>query len=83
MSPASRARWSGARLLAAGLALLVLGTGPLLTIVALSSLGRVAADPNPMGPGLLAFFSFWPAVGISAVGIKRIIAERVRNRSQG
>jgi len=46
-----------------GLGLLVLGTGPLLAIILAASLGLLSdPDPNPIGPGLLAFFTFWPAV---------------------
>ncbi len=81
MSDASRPRWSGGRLLAAGLALLVLGTGPLLVVVLLSSL-RGLPDPNPVELGLLAFFSFWPAAALVAIGIVRLIGARARDRTE-
>ena len=46
-----------------GITLLVLGTGPLLAIISAASLGLLSdPNPNPIGPGLLAFFTFWPAV---------------------
>jgi hypothetical protein len=46
-----------------GLALLVVGTGPLLAIILAAELGLLSdPNPNPIGPGLLAFFTFWPAV---------------------
>ncbi len=81
MSDPSRPRWSGGRLLAAGLALLVLGTGPLLVVLLLSSLsGR--PDPNPVELGLLAFFSFWPAAAMVAIGLVRLIGGRVRDRTE-
>jgi hypothetical protein len=53
-----------------GLALLVLGTGPLLLIVVAAGLG-LTGDPNPnlIGPGLLAFFTFWPAVILIVWGL--------------
>ena len=53
-----------------GLLLLVLGTGPLLLIVVVAELGLISdPNPNPMGPGLLAFFTFWPAVILIAWGL--------------
>ena len=46
-----------------GLATLIVGTGPLLLIIAAATLGLLSdPNPNPVGPGLLAFFTFWPAV---------------------
>ncbi len=79
---AKRSRWSGAKLLMVGLALLVLGTAPLLTVIFLSSLGIGDTDPNPVGLGLLAFFTFWPAVGMSVAGLVRVVGERVRDRGE-
>jgi hypothetical protein len=61
-----------------GLALLVLGTGPLLAIVLAAELGLLSdPNPNPIGPGLLAFFTFWPAVIMIVWGL---IASVVRYR---
>ncbi len=82
MAKRSRARWSGAKLLLIGLALLVLGTGPLLTLIFLSSVGIGDPDPNPVGLGLLAFFTFWPAVAIAVTGLVRIVGERVHGRGE-
>ena len=46
-----------------GLGLLILGTGPLLTIVLLAKLGVLAdPNPNPIGLGILAGLTFWPGV---------------------
>lgn len=57
----------------AGLVLLVLGSGPLWTIVLLAALGLWPdPNPNPIGPGLLFFFTFWPAVILMAVGVLRV-----------
>jgi hypothetical protein len=56
-------RFKFSRLFWTGLALLVLGTGPLLLIVAAAELGLTSdPNPNPIGPGLLAFVTFLPAV---------------------
>jgi hypothetical protein len=62
-----------------GLALLVLGSGPLLTIVLLAALGLWPdPNPNPIGPGLLFFFTFWPAVICLVVGVARVRSNRRR-----
>ena len=63
----------------AGLLLLVLGSGPLWTIVLLAGLGLWPdPDPNPIGPGLLFFFTLWPAIICLAVGVVRVRSARRR-----
>ena len=53
-----------------GLAVLVLGTGPLVTVMLAAALGLSAdPNPNPVGLGLLAGISFWPGIAITAIGI--------------
>ncbi len=53
-----------------GLTLIVVGWGPLMGIVVLDGLGLWPdPDPNPIGPGLLFFFTAWPAIICLAVGI--------------
>lgn len=53
------------RLLIAGLVLLAVGTGPLVIWILI--------DPtaNPVGPGILTFLTFWPAVLLTLVGLVR------------
>ena len=52
-----------------GLALAILGWSPLLLIVALAALGLWPdPDPNPVGPGILFFLSFWPAIICLGIG---------------
>ena len=52
-----------------GLWLVVLGWGPLLAIVLMAGLGLWPdPNPNPIGPGLLFFVTFWPAVSCLVVG---------------
>jgi len=47
-----------------GLGLLVIGTGPLLAVVLAAKLGLTSdPNPNPVGPGILAMLTFWPALG--------------------
>ena len=63
-------RFRFSRLFWIGLALLVLGTGPLLVIGAAAELGLTSdPNPNPIGPGLLAFFTFWPAAILIVWGL--------------
>lgn len=66
----------GSRVLWVGLALLALGTGPLLVTIAM--------DPkaNPVGFGMLTFFTFWPSILLIVIGlcIGAVNAVRVRGR---
>lgn len=55
------------RLFWAGLILLVLGITPLLAAILFSR----DPDPNPIGFGLLAFVTFWPAIIMIVVGWNR------------
>ncbi len=55
-----------------GLALVVFGWGPLWSIALLAAIGAWPdPNPNPIGPGLLFFFTFWPAIICIAIGIFR------------
>src|SRR4051812_28416633 len=57
-------------LVAAGL--VIFGWGPLLAIVVLAQLGLWPdPNPNPVGPGLLMFFTFWPAIICFAIATLR------------
>ncbi|OLB27410.1 MAG: hypothetical protein AUH01_05735 [Acidobacteria bacterium 13_2_20CM_56_17] len=59
-----------------GLALLVVGAGPLLFIIVAAAVGLWPdPNPNPIGPGLLFGLTFWPAIICIVVGVVR-----VRNR---
>jgi hypothetical protein len=66
-----------------GLGLLVLGSGPLVAIILLAELGLWSdPNPNPIGPGLLFFFTFWPAVLCVGIGVARVWLNR-RRRAGG
>jgi hypothetical protein len=53
-----------------GVATLALGTGPLLVIILLAALHLTKdPNPNPIGPGLLAFLTFWPGVAMTIIGL--------------
>lgn len=63
----------GNRWIQIGLALVVLGWGPLLAIIVLAAIGVWPdPNPNPIGPGLLFFFTAWPAVICLVVGVVRV-----------
>jgi len=57
----------------AGLALVILGWGPLIGIILLADLGLWPdPNPNPIGPGILFFFTSWPAIICLLVGFFRV-----------
>jgi hypothetical protein len=56
---------------------------PLLAIILAASLGLLSdRDPNPIGPGLLAFFTFWPAVILTIWGLIASLARFRRAQAQ-
>ena len=60
------------RLFWVGVILLVLGSGPLLTVILLAWLGLTKdPNPNPVGLGIIAFLTFWPSVILIGVGVAR------------
>ena len=63
-----------------GLGILIIGSGPLLGIIFLAKIGVWPdPDPNPIGPGILFFLSFWPGVITLGSGIWRVWT-RLRKR---
>lgn len=71
-SEADRAVYLRSPWVRAGLGLLVLGSAPLLGIVALAKLGLWPdPDPNPIGPGLLFLFLGFLGTIALAVGAVR------------
>jgi hypothetical protein len=56
-----------------GLGLLLVGSGPLLFIILAAAVGLWPdPSPNPIGPGLLFFLTFWPAVICIVIGVVRV-----------
>jgi hypothetical protein len=49
---------------------LILGSGPLLIILFLETLGIIDVS-NPVGPGILAFLTFWPSIILIIIGVVR------------
>lgn len=69
----------GSRLVKVGLGLLIFGTGPLVFIIAAAALGLWPdPNPNPIGPGLLSFLTFWPAVICIGIGVTRVRSRNAR-----
>jgi hypothetical protein len=65
------------RLVRVGLGLLNLGVGPLLFIIVAAAVGLWPdPNPNPIGPGFLAFLTFWPGVVCLVIGIARVRSRR-------
>lgn len=67
------ARYLKNRMFKIGFWMFVLGCGPLLAIILLASIGLWPdPNPNPIGPGLLAFLTFWPSLICMAIGVVQI-----------
>jgi hypothetical protein len=64
-----RSSWRS-RYFLVGALLLVVGTGPLLTVIALAKLGLTSdPNPNPIGFGILAMLTFWPGIALIVLGV--------------
>jgi hypothetical protein len=69
------------RMVRVGLGLLILGVGPLLFIIVAAAVGLWPdPNPNPIGPGFLAFLTFWPGVITLGIGIARVRRGRAAPR---
>jgi len=65
------------RIVRVGLGLLVFGSGPLFFIIAAAAIGVWPdPNPNPIGPGLLAFLTFWPSIICLTIGIAKVRSRR-------
>lgn len=65
------------RLVWIGLGMLILGSGPLFLIIGAAAVGLWPdPNPNPIGPGILAFLTFWPSLLCIAVGVVRVRLRR-------
>ena len=66
-------RYLESRLVQAGLALLILGSGPLLGVMLYAKLGFYHdPNPNPIFLGMLAGVTIWPSLILIGVGIWRV-----------
>ena len=70
-------------LLWAGLAVLTVGVGPLLSIIVAAKMGWTSdPNPNPVGPGILAFFTMWPGLALTVVGLIVTTTRWLRRRNR-
>ena len=53
-----------------GISTLILGSGPLLIILFLETLGIIDVS-NLVGPGILASLTFWPSIILIIIGVVR------------
>ena len=60
-----------------GVGVLAAGVGPLVLFILSDAVG-ITKNSNPIGPGLLAFFTFWPGVGLTVAGA--LLTARRRSR---
>jgi hypothetical protein len=57
--------------------LLAIGAGPLFGIILLAEAGVWQdPNPNPIGPGLFFFFTFWPAVICLGIGTFQVLRKQ-------
>lgn len=64
-----------------GLGLLVVGCVPLLIVILLAGLGVLNdPNPNPVGLGIFAAFTFWPALLMMLVSYGRAVMRRDKLR---
>lgn len=62
-----------------GLGFVVCGWGPLLLIIFLAAVGLWPdPNPNPIGPGLLFFFTAWPAIICLGIGAVQVLRKRTK-----
>ena len=64
----TKIRYRDSKLIRTGALLFLIGPGFLVAAYAIS---RVMGDehPNPVGPGLLTLFLFWPSVILLSIGV--------------
>ena len=75
----ARARNTARWLIGSGLVVLCLGNGPLLAIVAAAKLGLTRdPNPNPVFEGMLAGFTFIPAIVLLICGLVALARRRYR-----
>lgn len=64
-----------------GIAVLVLGVGPLLGILLAARMGWTSdPNPNPIGPGMLAMCSAPAGLALAALGTALSVMDMVRDR---
>ena len=65
-----------------GLATAVLGSAPLLSVIAAAKIGVLDdPNPNPVGLGILAACTFWPGIALAGIGLVLSTLDFRRSRS--
>lgn len=66
-------RFWESKLLLFGLAIVILGSGPLIGTMLAAELGLTKdPNPNPVAFGIMAMLTFWPGIALILVGLGRI-----------
>ena len=66
-----------------GLAIAVVGSAPLLSVIAASKIGVLDdPNPNPVGFGILAACTFWPGIAVAGIGAVLSALDFRRDRSR-
>jgi hypothetical protein len=66
-----------------GLAMAVLGSAPLLSVILAAKVGWMDdPNPNPVGFGILAMCTFWPGIVMFGVGVAQSITRLLRRRTR-
>jgi hypothetical protein len=71
MNDAEKKGRRAARWIWVGGILHLVGCGPFYAVVLGQMVGLVAKDANPIGLGLLFFFTAWPSIILVAIGLAR------------
>jgi len=72
-------RYWDSKLVRVGTVLFVLGSGPLLLIIAAADLGLTRdPNPNPVGFGILAGLTFWPSIIMIVAGVVSVARAKQR-----
>ena len=76
--------WRTSRLLWIGLAMLGLGSGPLIVVMLAAAVG-ISSDPNPnpVGLGMLAGCTFWPGICLVIAGTVITLSNRRNSLRKG
>jgi len=79
--PPSAPRFRLRPLVWVGLITALVGSAPLLSIIAASKIGVMDdPNPNPVGFGILAACTFWPGLAVAAVGTVLSVLDYRRSR---
>ncbi len=64
-----------------GLVIALVGSAPLLSVIAASKIGVLDdPNPNPVGFGILAACTFWPGIAAAVVGAVLSVLDYRRSR---